>query len=285
MRVELVRSTTLDGLRLDGAYAAPDGSAPPTAAFLCVHGTGGHFYGSAVFEGLVERWRRRGVATLRINTRGHDAVSFAATAQGGRRQGAAYERLSDATLDLDAWANWLRERGIERIGLVGHSSGAVKAIWALANQPIPGVDRLIAVSPPRLSHDHFRQSEKGKEFERLYQQANRLVEAGEGHTLLESTFPLPMLITAAGYVEKYGPDAKYDVVKLLPRVAVPSLITYASIEIGNNVAFRGSPEIIASLEGAGQRTVAIIDEANHFYTGKEDALGDVMDGWLGDWPR
>src|SRR3954468_21247625 len=91
--VDLVQTTTRDGVRLDGHYqAAPS---PTGESFLCVHGTGGNFYGSTLFEVMAEKLLLLGIGVLRVNTRGHDLMSVAATPRGGRRLGAAYEIVDD----------------------------------------------------------------------------------------------------------------------------------------------------------------------------------------------
>ena len=59
------------------------------------HGAGGNFYGSTLFAGLIPAMTRLGLAALSVNTRGHDAVSTAATPNGVRRLGAAFEMVDD----------------------------------------------------------------------------------------------------------------------------------------------------------------------------------------------
>ena len=51
MLVDLVQTTTRDGIRLDGIYLTPP-CAPvlPVDAFVLVHGTGGNFYSSTLFD-------------------------------------------------------------------------------------------------------------------------------------------------------------------------------------------------------------------------------------------
>src|SRR5205823_12642967 len=86
MLVDLVQVTTRDGFRLDGAYLAPSGpKSLPLDALCFVHGTGGNFYSSTLFDALTDRLRALGCGVLRINTRGHDGISTASTDRGGRR--------------------------------------------------------------------------------------------------------------------------------------------------------------------------------------------------------
>src|SRR5262249_13795541 len=149
-----------------------------------------------------------GVAVLRVNTRAHDAISTAVTNRGGRRLGAAYEVVDECRHDVAAWMDWLRQRSLPRIGLVGHSSGAVKGIYALANEPQLGATCLVALSPPRLSYSWFCECPQGPEFLEAFAKAEGYVASGQPLTLMEVKLPLPMVITAAGYVEKYGPDER-----------------------------------------------------------------------------
>src|SRR5207249_11282962 len=124
-------------------------------AFCCVHGTGGNFYSSTLFDTLAERFLELGCAVLRVNTRGHDGISNAVTARGGRRLGAAYEVMDECRHDLAAWIDWLKERVGPRVGVIGHSLGAVKCLYALAHDPGLQVVAAVGISPPRLSYSWF----------------------------------------------------------------------------------------------------------------------------------
>jgi alpha-beta hydrolase superfamily lysophospholipase len=284
MLVDLVQTTTRDGLRLDGIYQSPAPAAPAdlaVAAFCLVHGTGGNFYSSTLFDACAERLARLGCAVLRVNTRGHDGINTASTARGGRRQGAAYEVVDDCRHDLAAWIDWLSDRVGPRIGLIGHSLGAVKCFYALAQEPRPVVRCLVALSPPRLSYSWFAAGPQGGKFLETYTLAERCVREGRPAELLEVKLPLPLVITAAGYVEKYGPDERYNYLRFASGAACPTLITLGSVEVDGNMAFQGAPEELTRL---GQRyphlQVELIDGADHFYTGVRPQMLDRVEAWL-----
>jgi pimeloyl-ACP methyl ester carboxylesterase len=282
MLVELVQTTTRDGLRLDGAYQSSPG--PPAVAVdaLCLlHGTGGNFYTSSLFDALTERLLSLGCGVLRVNTRGHDGISNAVTGRGGRRLGAAYEVVDDCRHDLAAWVEWLRRRAGPRIGLVGHSLGAVKALYALAQEPVIGAACVLAVSPPRLSYSVFCASPQAQEFLATYQEAERRVQGEEPAALLDVKLPLPFVITAAGYVEKYGPDERYNYLRFISGVSCPTLVTLGSLEVQSNMAFRGAPEAVAEIGSRPARLrVVVIPEADHFYTAGRQQLVDQVEAWL-----
>lgn len=286
MIVDLVQVSAADGVRLDGALQTPpDGVAAQLGvdALLCLHGTGSNFYGSSLFAALAPRLLRAGVAVLTANTRGHDLIS---TVAGGARrvQGAAYEIVDECRLDAAAWVGWLAERGYRRIGLVGHSLGAVKAVYSLAHdedRSLAAVSCLLAISPPRLACSHFSQIPQAEEFQRDLAAAEAHVREGRGETLMAVRFPLPYLVSAAGYVDKYGPAERYNILNFAARVACPALYTFGSLEVQRNSAFQGLPEL---LEGQGAQganlKVAVIAGADHFYTGAYSELADRLEFWL-----
>jgi alpha-beta hydrolase superfamily lysophospholipase len=130
---ELCRVVTSDGLTLEGLLCTPGSAAGdfPVSVFLLVHGTGSSFHAAGVLESFACQAVEAGVGVLRINTRGHGLVTRFAGTERAVWGGAAYETISDCRPDLAAWIGFLQEQGHERIGLVGHSMGAVKAIWVV----------------------------------------------------------------------------------------------------------------------------------------------------------
>jgi len=285
MLVELVRTTTPDGLRLDGALATPTGSQLPSVAvdaFVFVHGVGGTFYGGSLFQALQAAFLDLGSAVLRVNTRGHGSVSMVATTTGAGRYGAAFEMIDECRHDVRAWVDWLGQRGHRRVGLVGHSLGAIKSVYAEAIAPHPNVACLLAASPPRLSYAAFRQGPRAAEHFASLTTAREHVAAGHPDALFTAAFPFPMLISAATYLDKYGPEERYNFLPLVDRLRIPTLFTYGQLELETGgVAFAGLPEAIAAVAGgAGPVQVATIPGADHFYTGKYDELSAVMAAWV-----
>ncbi len=280
MLVDLVQTATRDGIRLDAVWQTPPiaGGALGLDAVVFIHGTGGSFYSTTLIDALAERLLAAGVAVLRINTRGHDLMSNASTSRGGRRLGAAYEVVDDCRHDLAAWIAWLKEKAGPRIGLLGHSLGAVKCLYAQAQEPDPAVVCVVAVSPPRLSYSWFLAGERAGEFRDTYQRAAALVSAGEPEALLEVRLPLPMVITAGGYVEKYGPDERYNYLRFLDRVKCTVLMTLGEVECAGNIAFRDAAQAVA--QSAPAVRVEMVPGADHFYTGVREDLLARVEGWF-----
>src|SRR5687768_572471 len=167
MIVELVRTTTADGHRLDGALASraivtqPDCSID---ACIMLHGVGGNFYAGNLFDHLAGALCTQALTVLRVNTPGHDSISISWTSSGPIRHGAAYEIVDQCRYDVAAWIDFLRDRGFSKLLLLGHSLGAIKAIYSQAFQSHPDIRGVIACSPPRLSYSAFMNSEAQPRF-------------------------------------------------------------------------------------------------------------------------
>ena len=98
--------------------------------------------------------------------------------------------------------------------------------------------------------------------------------------LLEVRLPMAFVITAAGYVEKYGPDERYNYLKFIGKLDCPSLLTFAEKETKDNVAFREAPTDVA--QTAPGTRVEVVPEADHFYTGVREDLFRRIESWLGE---
>jgi pimeloyl-ACP methyl ester carboxylesterase len=286
MHVELVRTVTRDGLRLDGALtptrSVSEGSSPssPTAAIL-LHGVAANFYTSSTLEPLVPKLQDLGIAALLVNTRGHDSVFGASLGNVRRRFGAAYESVDDCRHDVAAWIDFLKSRGHHRILLIGHSLGAIKSAYAEAYEKFPEVAAVIAVSGPRLSYSAFMNAPESSLFWESLHTAQEMVKAGQGDELFTSKFPFPLLITAAGYIDKYGPAERYNILKFAADLPCPALFTYGGKELASGgIPFAGLPDALMALPNAERRTVAVIEGADHVYTGVADRLADNVVAWL-----
>jgi len=285
----LVDVTASDGLRLDGAlHLPPLDSAPQHSidAALVLHGTGSNFYGSRFLAAIAERIVGWGAAALVVNTRGHDQIGSALVRNadgttGSRTIGSAYEFVDECRLDIAAWLAFLADRGSKRIAIIGHSLGAVKTIYAPTHEVPAHVAALIAISPPRLSYSHFAASVRGPGFLEEVATAEAHVAAGRPQELMSIRFPLPYVITAESYLDKYGPAERYNLLKLVHRLPLPTLFTFGSQEIQQGIAFREFPDELAKAQDAGAKLkTAVIAGGDHHYTGVQGALLDTIERWL-----
>ena len=93
-------------------------------------------------------------------------------------------------------------------------------------------------------------------------------------------------MTARVYVEKYGPDERYDVLKHLPHVRTPLLVTIGGEEgvhpdRADRFGFGGLAEkVAAQAEQQPNLAFELIPGADHQYTHRTDQLWTAVEHWL-----
>jgi len=279
MQVDLVSVATADDVRLDGALRTPDVGAAGRLGLdllICHHGVAGNFYNPYFFDDLGTRLLEQGCAVLRVNSRGHDQAY-----RGPRgKLGAEYELLDDCRLDWRAWIDFGASAGYRRIGLWGHSLGAVKTVYYQSVESDPRVVCAVASSPPRFSYAAYLGSDQGPRFSADMEQAQALVQAGQPEAIVEVAVPIASTFSARTYVDKYGPDSRFDILAHVPHSAVPLLVTLGELEI-DNLAFRDLAEQGPALPGQSpQVSYRLVAGADHSYATRVPELWDAFRGWL-----
>jgi pimeloyl-ACP methyl ester carboxylesterase len=244
-QTSLCRTKTEDGLLLDGVLQTPNSLNHEFFAFLVLHGTGSNFYSPGVLEVFANEAVNAGHVALRVNTRGHDLQCSVPSDSRSIRGGASFERVSDCTFDIDAWLNFLAGRGCSRVVLVGHSMGGVKAAYSQAKHPSPVVKAIACISPPRFSHQHWMNHPNADAFRESYSQAKSLIDAGAGEQMMQCRQPLPLLVSAAGFIDKYGPADQYDLARLIPDLRVPLSVLVGEQTVSSSPAFDSWPEFFS----------------------------------------
>jgi len=284
MPVELVDTQTTDGIRLHGALSFIGDQRQDLV--ICLHGVGSNFYGSSMMNQLAEHLVSADCHVLRVNTRGHDSIYTAQSANGPTRLGAAYEVVDHCRMDVAAWTTWSQSRCYQRVILLGHSLGAIKVLYAQARQPQETVAAVAALSPPRLSASVFRQSSRSSDYlESLFVAQNK-IEQGRGEELIEIRFPFPMIISASSFHDKYGPQERYNILGFVDQIRCPALYVYGAQELeSGGPAFAGLPQAIqertAECQSAGCCVeTQVVPGADHLYTQAGDELCRVVSNWL-----
>ena len=278
MLVDLISVTTSDGITLDGAFfpAAEEASQPgPLDAMLLIHGSGGRFYAPAT-RTMAEDLSQRGYPCLALNTRGHDTVWIDTN---GVPQGNAFEILDISRQDLRAGVDFLAERGYQRIGLLGHSMGAVKVTYYAAWEDDPRVRTVIPISPVRLSYAYYMESPDAKEFQGYLERADQMESEGRAEELMMAEFPIPQYFSAASYLDKHGPAERYNLVTLAPRVQVPLFTIAGSLETHTRLIDMASDLALAAVNSPRAEHI-IIDGGSHSLQNRKQEAALAVLNWL-----
>jgi pimeloyl-ACP methyl ester carboxylesterase len=254
-------------------------------AWIIVHGVAGNFYNSSMLASVAASLLEQGHDTCRINTRGRDPVAYFSTPGGNARVGAAYEMIADCLADIDSWVVFLRAKGYERIGLIGHSLGAVKAAYVAQKPGSIAIHGLICISPPRLAPSILSSDSRyGSTYADDLRQAEELVKTGKPERVLTIRYPQPMQISAATFLDKYGQTDRYDYVRMTSQISIPCLWCFGDQEVrGDRASFRdGDQALKAKIDGKDNHSVAIISNADHAYTQARDELNEVICRWISE---
>ena len=288
--MHLVSVTTSDRLRLHGAYQTTKSpnrvadSKGKADAVILVHGIGGNFYSSRLLLQTADWLRQLGLATLLINTRGHDMVNLCSWNGRAKSVGAAFEVVDDCRHDLSAWADYLQHQGHQKIVLLGHSLGAIKSLYLMAHQPHPAISTVVGISPTRLSYQRMLDSSSRELFQTTYQRCQDLAAAGAGEQPIQVDFPVSTWISPNAYLRKYGPQELYNWSRFINQIEIPTLLVFGEKELAHDKAFAGLSQELKQLSGTpgvwNAIAVDIIEQADHFYSGVYQSLFDSLTRWL-----
>jgi pimeloyl-ACP methyl ester carboxylesterase len=293
MKGEFVRVLTEDGLELQGLFVTPHGGVSE-ATVIHTHGLDGNFYENRFIDPVAEACLEAGVNFITFNNRGHDYISdFIVEAPGSaglsyKQIGGVYELFEESLLDIVPWVEFARSRGSTRFVIQGHSHGALKAVYYLANGDITGVEGLVLLSP---SDDFGRQREfLGDEFDRVLSYAQGLVKGGKGLDFMPpGAFHYP--ISAQSYYDIYRPGSPLalfnasrtdrDEFPELAGIRVRVLMIVGSVE----EEFLGSPsDFLKSardlMPNAAGFEGAVLEGAPHNYMGSDAELALKIGAWL-----
>jgi alpha-beta hydrolase superfamily lysophospholipase len=263
MLAELIRLQTPDGKTHFGAVYPGQGPAPSAIGVVWVHGMTGSFIGE-LESSLPPLLAEAGYTTLTANNRGNGLL------------GSATEDFAGCIPDIRAAIDALAERGYKRIALLGHSRGGVKVSYYLSQTSDPRVRGLGILSPAASAHqapDWIARQFGGEKSEKWLKKALKRARKGQGsHLYTDSAWPY--LVSAATLAD-FGAQDQDDVLAILPALRLPILAACGSLELEwcsvvTELRKRPHPRC----------QVAVVDGADHIYTGKEADLARLLVDWL-----
>ena len=282
--MELTRTRTADGIRLHGllyrSVLVPPTSFPDLLIF--VHGVGSNFYQSTILSKIWPKFKQHGISILSVNTRGHDFLFSAGTGESQRWLGSANERIEECHQDIDAWLQTADELGFQKIGLMAHSLGAIKSIYSQALHQHSRVQRIIAISPSCLSYSYFVNSSNSRLFQESFARARSEINAGRGDSIMRFDFPFPLMLTPHTFVDKYGEQENYNILKFVNKVSVPMIVVTGEKEVrSDNPAYENLDRRLESVVGDNPKVdLQVIPDADHHYVGTQLRLADAVISWL-----
>lgn len=173
----------------------------------------------------------------------------------------------DAGLDeLDAWVNWLLEKGVSGITIMAHSRGANQAMVYAVERPDPAVTHLVLLAPnTNLSPKPQYEARYGEIFDETLDRVKQRIAAGKGAELMDEvdfSYCPQATVTADTFYSYNRLDDRYrQFPKYLSKMPIPTLIlTGTQDELVPNIA-----KDVAPFLDAGRIRLIEVDEAGHFF--------------------
>ena len=266
-------------------FSPPRDSAKPLA-IIWIHGWGVNFYQPS-YVGIGRALAQHGYTVIDGNTRMHD-LGNVETRRGDKRiRGGGYWGVAkEEPRDIAAWISLAEANGFKRVILAGHSAGWGAVRTYVAHVQDPRVVGLV------LASGSVQPDLRTSDPEQL-REAQRLVAAGEGDALIrDPKRSFPSYISAATFmdIDAFLTDsAARDFFGVqasnapIARVRVPFLAFFGTRDdVGGQADLDTIVSVMRRHQGGVARvTTALIDGANHMYTGREQQVAQVIAHWAG----
>ena len=220
-----------------------------------------------------------------LNAKGLNSVAITLSLGINQRKSAfdcAHEhdhRHGDASDEIVAWVEWLQGKGASRVSIVGHGRGAAQAALSAAERQDLGVSRLVLANPPSvlpLAAGARYQQQFGQPLKPVLEHARKLVDDGEGDTLLNVPGFLTCAkarATAAAFVDYYGGDNRHDIMSLLPELKQQTLVVVA----GSDPAAKDFEKTLSLFTSSGKVAQHTVNGADRRFTGSSgDQLAELI---------
>jgi len=282
---ELVYARTDDGIVDAGAVFTPRGSVDKRIAVIWIHGNGVNFYYPSYVK-LARELAQRGLTTIVGNTRMHDLGNIEAFRETANVRGGSYWGITtDQVRDVGAWVQLAKDRGFDRVVLVGHSAGATAVqIYTERTQDS-------RVAGMVLASGRFRPASGPIVDSARLARAKQLVADGHGEDPVPRTAPgsTQSPTSAATLVDLAGMGAEltdfYGVQTPNPpvaRVRVPILAWFGTNgDVGTAEDLGLLEATLKKLQGGPSRvSTAMIPQATHMFDGREAQVAQVLADWV-----
>ena len=261
---------------LNGLWFGPK---KPKRAIIFVHGlTGSAFSMQRTVGALVDAK----TAVITFNNRGFEQITSIKRMRGQKTEyvtaGAAHERFTDCSDDIQGAVNTVRKAGVKNVYLAGHSTGCQKAYyWASKSKGGRSVKGIVLLGPLSDYAIALAEDTKGS-LKKSIAHARKLVKSGKPHELMPKDVGPWFVCDAQRFLSLYTPESVEDTFpygqkknpKLMNSVSVPTLVLLAGADEHGD---RPAREIGRWFEKhLNNGRVAIVPRVQHSFHGGEKVV-------------
>jgi dienelactone hydrolase len=196
--------------------------------------------------------------------------------------------VAEGTRDLAAAVDWLSGFGIHDVVFAGHSFGSVRMSLYLAETADPRVKALVHYAPTRGSREYLPLTFAPGGYDAQVQRLRAMVAEGRGDepTYVEFNYPPPAprgarfgyVMTAANWLDWWGPESVAQNVELMPKIRVPMLMITGGADMFVTPDYQ---QRLAKAATASPRVdTRVYEGAGHELYGAERRVVDDTASWL-----
>lgn len=282
---QLIYVRSGDDIVNGGAMFTPPADASRNIAIIWIHGWGANFY-EPTYVMIARRLAERGLTTIVANTRMHDLGNVAGWRGAKRIRGGGYWGVaSEQARDIAAWIDFAENHGFKVVVLVGHSAGwAAVSAYQAAKQDARVVG--VVVASPSI------QPGTGPTDPDQIAQATRMLAEGRGDDLVRDpkrSFPsftsaatMMDIVNSPPEVKDFFGTSSETRHPGITRIRCPLLAFFGTRgDVGGEKDLQLLKSSIAhQASGPSRVDTAIIEKADHMYTGEEAAVARTIGDWV-----
>lgn len=233
---EIIQITTPQKYILNGFWFGPTN---PKTAYIFVHGlTSNAFANHPLVTPLVDG----DTAAITFSNRGSEKITRFKKADQRKKKGytsvmigEAHEVFTDCVDDIQGAVTYAKKRGVNKILLIGHSTGCQKSIYYLSKKNKQKMVSGVVMLAPMSDYAGAKKQMEKSVLQAATQCAQKLVAQGRPHDLL----PLdvwPLMHDAQRFLSLYTPESSEEIFcyadankkpTVLQKVKIPQLIVLA----------------------------------------------------------
>lgn len=287
--LQLDEIITTDGLVHQGIYFEPPKKTD--IGILWIHGlTSAFFHNLPMADAVVKMCDKNGFGYASFNNRGHDIIT-GIDKQVGKNEfkkvsgGAGMEKFEDCIYDIDAGISFLIKKGIKKVVLIGHSTGALKAGYYGGVKKDKRVQGIIAASP--VSDRLIEVKTNPKLTQNLHKMAH-MIDIGKGDYILNNLFVFP--VTPKRYVSLFGEKSAEETIfdygskkpnlKIIQNIKTPLMVVLAEKDEYADRPVGEIKDFFDKYQKSDNYKSVIIKNAVHGFDGLENNFVKVVFNWI-----
>lgn len=252
---------TYQGKTLNANLVYADGKSYGDNVVLLLHGTLTH-NGRSTYADLQNNLAKVGITSLSMN------LSLGLSDRRGEYDCATphTHKHTDAIAEVGVWMDWLKQQGVKKVTVMGHSRGGNQIAWYVSEKDSDSINKVVLLAPATGEQQSGKeyQEKYGKPLNSVLKTAKDMVKAGKGKEMMKDTdfiYCEKAQVTAEAFVDYYDVKPKFDTPTVLKSIKKPTLVIVGS----EDTVVPELPKRLEAIKGQKNVTITTIDGGDHFF--------------------